>query len=90
MQRMNWNRSRIRLLPWLAGWLALVGSTVAEAAIDCPQVISISSAGTVLASWQGKEATLQKGQSLGQWVLMAVVKPQSRQRLAVFEDFSQK
>ena len=86
---MNWNGFRIRLLPRLSVCLALVGSAVAAAAIDCPKVIGISGTGIVLAGWQGKQTTLQKGQSLDQWALMAVVQPASTRRLAVFEDFSQ-
>lgn len=89
MRGMNWTRSRIRLLPWLAFCLPLIGAAVADAAIDCPKVIRISGTGTVLAGWQGKEANLQKGQGLGQWVLMALVQPASGGWLAVFEDFSQ-
>jgi hypothetical protein len=43
----------------------------------------------VTANWQGKDMTLQKGQSLGPWTLMAVIQPELHHRLAVFEGFSQ-
>lgn len=89
MQRMNRNSLRNQLLAFLVGLFAFADPAVAHAASDCPKVISISGTGTVLAGWRREEATLRKGQSLGQWVLMAVVQPASSRRLAVFEDFSQ-
>ena len=89
MQGMNWTILRNHLLTFLAVCAAFGGSAVPGAAIDSPRIINISDAGTVVAGWQGKEATLEKGQSLGQWVLMAVIQPEPRRRLAVFEDFSQ-
>jgi hypothetical protein len=86
---MNRNRFPIVLLTCLTGLSALVQPRASDAAIDSPGIVSISSSGTVVASWQGKQAALQKGQSIGQWVLMAVAEPGPHRRLAVFEDFSQ-
>ena len=51
------------------------------------RVLTIS-AGRVQASFEGQKATLEKGQRIGPWTLMAVVSS-GAERIAVFEDFSQ-
>jgi len=56
---------------------------------DCPQVESISAEGTVVARLQGKTYELRCGVWLGDWTLMAVIKPDAKPRQAVFEDFTQ-
>ena len=89
MLRVNWNGLRYYFLTFLAGWQTIAGLAATDASIDAPTVISVSGAGSVKARWQGREAALQKGDSLGRWVLMAVVQPGSNGPLAVFEDFSQ-
>ncbi len=89
MHRMNWNHFRRQALALLAGLAAFESPTIVAAMVESPKVISVSRSGTVQASWDGKEATLQKGHSLGQWTLMGVVRTASGGRLAVFEDFSQ-
>ncbi len=74
-----------------AFWSPAVADQVAtnRSHASSPRIISFSSAGTVVANWRGKETTLQKGQSLGPWTLMAAIQPAPHLRLAVFEDFSQ-
>ena len=86
---MSWNNFRSQILLSLLGLCAFSNLATADAPSGRPSIISISATGTVRAYWQGRETALQEGQSLGQWVLMAVVEPASRRRLAVFEDFSQ-
>jgi hypothetical protein len=88
MRPMNGKTFRTRLLTFLIVCSGFEGPAVVEAALESPRIISISGAGTVVVGWQGKEATLQQGQSIGQWVLMAVIRSKSRRRLAVLEDFS--
>jgi hypothetical protein len=89
MHAMNWDNLGRPFLTFLAVMAALAGPANAGAAIDGPTILSISDAGTVVASWQGKEATLQKNQSVGPWTLMAVIQTERHRRLAIFEDFSQ-
>jgi hypothetical protein len=61
----------------------------AKAATDGPKVTRIPSDGSVVAAWGGNEVHLQKGEQLGNWSLMAVIRAPSKHPLAVFEDFTQ-
>ncbi len=78
--------------------LALVASLlltrVARAApsdvLAVPKLLTITRAGVVEASWEGRKVTLQKGQRLGAWTLMAVSPPSRKPGSAVFEDFTEK
>ena len=60
-----------------------------RAVLDGPKVISISGSGMVTADWGGKATRIERGQAVGQWTLMAVVRGVPDGQLAVFEDFSQ-
>jgi len=89
MSGMNWNRFPVRSVLGLAGLFAFLYLAKADAVPDFPKITSISQTGTVLADWQGKSATLQEGQSLGRWTLMATIRSARGAQQAVFEDFSQ-
>ncbi len=86
---MNWSRLRNSLLAWLAVCSLLPGAACAKAATEGPKVTRISSEGPMVVSWAGKEVRLERGQRVGNWSLMAVVRAPSNHRLAVFEDFTQ-
>ncbi len=76
------------LLRFVVG-MGLLGNLVfADTSNECPKVVRISTGGAVVVVWKGKESTLDRGQAVGPWHLMAVVQGSS-QPLAVFEDFSQ-
>ena len=89
VQWMNWSRLRDSLLAWVFGCSLLSGFVCANAATEGPKVTHISSDGSVVVSWAGKEVRLEQSQRLGNWSLMAVVRDPSKHRLAVFEDFTQ-
>jgi hypothetical protein len=89
MHGIDRNDLRNHLLTCLVGLSAFTHPALTIASMDVPRIVSFSGTGTVLAAWRGKETTLETGQALDQWVLMAVVQPKSLHRLAVFEDFSQ-
>jgi hypothetical protein len=72
------------LLPW-----ALRSASSADAP-SAPKVSTITPAGTVAATWEGRMARLQKGQRLGVWTLMAVVSLSRMPSAAVFEDFTKR
>ena len=55
-----------------------------------PKLLNINPAGVVEVSWEGRQASLRKGQRLGPWTLMAVVAPPGKSAVAAFEDFTQK
>ena len=89
VRSINWSRRRGSLLAWLAGCCLVPGIVWAKAATVGPQVTRIPGEGPVAAWWGGKEIVVQKGQRVGKWTLMAVVRAQSKHPLAVFEDFTQ-
>jgi hypothetical protein len=72
-----------QILNLLYGALACLAAE--DTGADVPKVVSVSGTAAVVARMEGKEARLEKGQTIGRWVLMAVVQPE---QLAVFEDFS--
>jgi len=85
---MNWVNLQNLLLAFQVVCASFPSAAATETDRDRPRVIRIPDTATVVASWRGKDATLQKGQSLGPWSLMAVIQPGQFRRLAVFEDFS--
>jgi len=75
----------------LAGVLAAItapSSTVAGEAGTTPQIVRIASDNSVTVGWEGQTEVLRKGQRLGNWTLMAVVRRRSEKPLAVLEDFA--
>ncbi len=54
-----------------------------------PQVLTIDPRGSVVAFCEGSTNRLASGQRVGNWSLMAVLHPESKHPLAVFEDFSE-
>ena len=88
MERMNWRRIRNSLLAWVIGCSLLSALVCANATTEVPKVTRISSDGSVLVAWAGKEVQLKQNQRVGDWSLMAVIRGSSKHRLAVFEDFT--
>ena len=86
---MRWNEFRIGLLALLVGMSGVPNLSLAGATSEGPKVTAISTTGSVAVVWNGKEARLGKGQRIGNWDLMAVVRGMPDGLLAVFEDFSQ-
>jgi hypothetical protein len=75
----------------ILGPLPSASAEIAPAAPEPPRVVSIIE-GEVKVSFDGKEAGLRAGGTIGPWTLMAIV-PQGQgqgRALAVFEDFTRK
>jgi hypothetical protein len=72
----------------LAAWPLLI-TGAAFAAGPVPTMVRLSGDGRVEATCQGQSALLRRGERVGDWTLMAVIRADAKAPLAVFEDFSQ-
>jgi hypothetical protein len=89
MRRMNGTRLALLFLALPTAFSIIQNPAIAGgSAVEPPKLLSLSSSGEARTAWQGTEASLKAGQSLGPWVLMGVLQPKGQRRLAVFEDFS--